>query len=120
MHKQTQTDNMAAFQVEKQAEVGIAGAEALGHMGENGAGNVNLGGSSNGFNPAAMMASMAVGNVVGQNIAGSMSTVMNQNHSVSQNSVDPYQELTKLKSLLDQGIITEEEFNKKKKELLGL
>ena len=120
VHKQTQTDNMAAFQVEKQAEVGIAGAEALGHMGENGAGNVNLGGSSSGFNPAAMMASMAVGNVVGQNIARSMSTVMNQNHSVSQNSVDPYQELTKLKSLLDQGIITEEEFNKKKKELLGL
>ena len=78
VHKQTQTDNMAAFQVEKQAEVGIAGAEALGHMGENGAGNVNLGGASSGFNPAAMMASMAVGNVVGQNIAGSMSTVMNQ------------------------------------------
>lgn len=120
VHKQTQTDNMAAFQVEKQAEVGIAGAEALGHIGENGAGNVNLGGASSGFNPAAMMASMAVGNVVGQNIAGSMSTIMNQNHSVSQNSVDPYQELTKLKSLLDQGIITEEEFNKKKKELLGL
>lgn len=120
VHKQTQTDNMAAFQVEKQAEVGIAGAEALGHMGENGAGNVNLGGASSGFNPAAMMASMAVGNVVGQNIAGSMSGIMNQNHSVSQNSVDPYQELTKLKSLLDQGIITEEEFNKKKKELLGL
>ena len=43
VHKQTQTENMAAFQVEKQAEVGIAGAEALGHMGENGAGNVNLG-----------------------------------------------------------------------------
>ena len=41
VHKQTQTENMAAFQVEKQAEVGIAGAEALGHMGENGAGNVN-------------------------------------------------------------------------------
>ena len=61
---------MNAFQVEKQAEVGIAGAEALGHMGENGAGNVNLGGALNGFNPAAMMASMAVGNVVGQSIAG--------------------------------------------------
>lgn len=67
-----------------------------------------------------MMASMAVGNDVGQNIVGSMNTIMNQNHSVSQNNVDPYQELTKLKSLLDQGIITEEEFNKKKKELLGL
>ena len=122
VHKQTQTDNMAAFQVEKQAEVGIAGAEALGHMGENGAGSVDLGGSSSGFNPAAMMASMAVGNVVGQNIAGSMSGIMNNPNqaSLNVNKTDPYEELTKLKSLLDQGIITEEEFNKKKKELLGL
>lgn len=120
-HKQTQSDHMNAFQVEKQAEVGIAGAEALGHMGENGAGNVNLGGSSNGFNPAAMMASMAVGNVVGQNIAGSMSGIMNPNQtSVNMNKVDPYEEIKKLKTLLDEGIITEEEFNKKKKELLGL
>lgn len=120
-HKQTQTDHMNAFQVEKQAEVGIAGAEALGHMGENGAGNVNLGGASNGFNPAGMMASMAVGNVVGQNIAGSMSNIMNPNQtSVNTNKVDPYEEIKKLKTLLDEGIITEEEFNKKKKELLGL
>lgn len=112
---------MNAFQVEKQAEVGIAGAEALGHMGENGAVNVNLGGASNGFNPAAMMASMAVGNVVGQNIAGSMSNIMNPNQtSVNTNKVDPYEEVKKLKTLLDEGIITEEEFNKKKKELLGL
>ena len=120
-HKQTQSDHMNAFQVEKQAEVGIAGAEALGHMGENGAGNVNLGGASNGFNPAAMMASMAVGNVVGQNIAGSMSGIMNPNQtSVNLNKVDPYEEIKKLKTLLDEGIITEEEFNQKKKELLGL
>lgn len=120
-HKQTQSDHMNAFQVEKQAEVGIAGAEALGHMGENGAGNVNLGVSSNGFNPAAMMASMAVGNVVGQNIASSMSNIMNPNQtSVNTNKVDPYEEIKKLKTLLDEGIITEEEFNKKKKELLGL
>ena len=121
VHKQTQTENMAAFQVEKQAEVGIAGAEALRHMGEHGAGNVNLGGSSNGFNPAAMMASMAVGNVVGQNIAGSMSGIMNSSqNNVNATKVDPYEEVKKLKTLLDEGIITEEEFNQKKKELLGL
>ena len=121
VHKQTQTENMSAFQVEKQAEVGIAGAEALGHMGEHGAGNVNLGGSSNGFNPAAMMASMAVGNVVGQNIAGSMSGIMNSSqNNVNATKVDPYEEVKKLKTLLDEGIITEEEFNQKKKELLGL
>lgn len=74
-HKQTQSANIAAFQVEKQAEVGIAGAEALGHMGENGAGGVNLG-SNTGFNPAAMMAGMAVGGAVGQNIVGTMNGMM--------------------------------------------
>lgn len=74
-HKQTQSANIGAFQVEKQAEVGVAGAEALGKMGENGAGGVDLGGNA-GFNPAAMMAGMAVGGAVGQNIAGSMNNMM--------------------------------------------
>ena len=75
-HKQTQSANIAAFQVEKQAAVGVAGAEALGHMGENGAGGINLGGGGGGFNPASMMAGMAVGGVVGQNIAGVMNNAM--------------------------------------------
>ena len=76
MHKQTQTANIGAFQVEKQAEVGVAGAQALGQMGASGAGDVNLGGSGDGFNMAAMMASMAVGGAVGQNIAGAMNNMM--------------------------------------------
>lgn len=76
MHKQTQTANIGAFQVEKQADVGIAGAQALGQMGTNGAGDVNLGGDGDGFNMAAMMASMAVGGAVGQNIAGAMNNMM--------------------------------------------
>ena len=76
MHKQTQTANISAFQVEKQADVGIAGAQALGQMGANGAGDVNLGGDRDGFNMAAMMASMAVGGAVGQNIAGAMNNMM--------------------------------------------
>ena len=75
-HKQTQSTNLGAFQVEKQAEVGVAGAQALGQMGANGSGNVNLGGGGDGFNMAAMMASMAVGGAVGQNIAGAMNNVM--------------------------------------------
>lgn len=75
-HKQTQTANIGAFQVEKQAEVGVAGANALGQMGANGAGDINLGGGGEGFNMAAMMASMAVGGAVGQNIAGSMNSMM--------------------------------------------
>lgn len=82
MHKNTQSSNMDAFKVEKQAEVGIAGAEALGHMGENGAGSVDLGNGGSGFNPAAMMASMAVGGAVGQQIAGTMNGILNEtNHS---------------------------------------
>lgn len=78
MHEQTQTANISAFQVEKQAEVGVAGAQALGQMGVNGAGDINLGsgGDSTGFNMAAMMASMAVGGAVGQNIAGAMNNMM--------------------------------------------
>ncbi len=75
MHKQTQSANLGAFQVEKQAEVGVAGANALGQMGANNAGGVDLGGGG-GFNPAAMMASMAVGGVVGQNIASTMNGAM--------------------------------------------
>lgn len=76
VHKQTQTANIGAFQVEKQADVGIAGAQALGQMGANGAGDVNLGGDGDGFNMAAMVASMAVGGAVGQNIAGAMNNMM--------------------------------------------
>ena len=77
-HKKTQTANLGAFQVEKQAEVGVAGAQALGQMGANGAGDVSIGGSGDGtgFNMAAMMASMAVGGAVGQNIAGAMNNMM--------------------------------------------
>lgn len=76
-HKQTQTTNIGAYQIEKQTEVGVAGANALGKMGENGAGNVNVGDGGSGFNPAAMMAGMALGGAVGQNIAGTMNNIMN-------------------------------------------
>lgn len=76
MHKQTQSANIGAFQVEKQAEVGVAGAEALGQMGAAGGGGVDLGGGGVGFNPAGMMAGMAVGGAIGQNIAGAMNHIM--------------------------------------------
>ena len=88
--KATQTANIGAFQVEKQAEVGVAGAEALGKMGSNGAGDVNLGGGGDGFNMAAMMASMAVGGAVGQNIAGSMNNMMSgMNQQVQPGTTPP-------------------------------
>nr|WP_245184892.1 MULTISPECIES: SHOCT domain-containing protein [Lactobacillus] len=37
-----------------------------------------------------------------------------------QNQVDPADELVKLKKLLDENIITQDEFDAKKKQLLGL
>ena len=92
MHKQTQSANIGAYQVEKQAEVGVAGAAALGQMGANGADNVNLGGNSGGegFNMAAMMASMAVGGAVGQNMAGVMNNMMGDiNQSIQPGMTPP-------------------------------
>ena len=89
-HKQTQETNIGAFQVEKQAEVGVAGANALGHMGANGAGYINLSGSEgSGFNMAAMMASMAIGGAVGQNIAGSMNNMMSGINQPVQSGITP-------------------------------
>lgn len=74
-HKQTQSANINAFQIEKQAEVGIAGATALGQMGANGAADVNLAGGD-GFNMASIMTSMALGGAIGQNLAGTMNNMM--------------------------------------------
>lgn len=83
IHKQTQSSNIGAFQVEKQAEVGVAGANALGQMGSGGGDRVDLDGNS-GFSPVAMMAGMAVGGAVGQNIAGSMNNMMSSMNGASQ------------------------------------
>lgn len=69
-HKRTQQENLAAFQSEKQAEIGIAGAEALGKMGSNG--NINLGGNSFCFNPASIAAGLTLGGAIGHNIANSI------------------------------------------------
>ena len=68
---QTESANLSAFQIEKQSEVGIAGANALGQMGANGGVGVSLG-NGGGFNPAGMMAGMAMGSAIGQNMAGMM------------------------------------------------
>ena len=81
-HKQTQSANFGAFQVEKQAEVGIEAARAFGKMGENGVGTVNMGGGGMSFNPAAMAASMSLGSVFGQKMAGTMNGAMS--------GIDPY------------------------------
>ena len=86
---QTRTANFGAYQVEKQAEVGVAGANAFGRMNVNGAGNVNMG-DGMGFNPAAMMAGMSMGGAMGQNFAGMMNNAMSGvNQSVQPGAVPP-------------------------------
>lgn len=73
---QNETANLSAFQMEKQADVGIAGANAFGKMGANGAMGINLG-NGGGMNPAGMMAGMAMGSAIGQNMAGMVGGMMN-------------------------------------------
>lgn len=65
---------------------------------------------------AAAQAAQTVRTAAGANEAEQ--PVESQRQSVR--SLDPYEEVKKLKELLDMGIVTEEEFQKKKKELLNL
>lgn len=76
MRLQNASSNLAAFQIQKQAEVGIAGANALGQLGASGAGNINLGSGGAGINPAGLMTGMAMGSAIGQNMAGMVSGMM--------------------------------------------
>lgn len=69
-HKETQSSHFTTYQLEAAENVGVAGAQGLGMMGNGGSG-------SGGFNPAAMMAGMAIGGALGQNVAGTMNTMMN-------------------------------------------
>ena len=63
------------------------------------------------------MAFMGMGvNAVG----GVMGAMQQQPQAAPAPEKDPYEEIAKFKKLLDDGIITQEEFDKKKKELLGL
>lgn len=80
-HMRTRQENLEAYRTETQAEVGIAGANALGQMGANGAGDINVG-SSCGFNPASIMTSMAVGGAVGQNVANILNDSLQGNQTV--------------------------------------
>ena len=72
-HKASQSGNFAAYQAELQHDVGIAGAEAFGKISSNGGGTISGGGD---MNPAAMMANIAIGGAIGQNIAGTMNEMM--------------------------------------------
>lgn len=69
-HIQTESSFLTAHQIDQQAAVGIAGAQALGNMGS------GSGGAGGGLDPAAMMAGMAVGGAIGQNVASVMGNMM--------------------------------------------
>ena len=71
----TESANLAAHQIDQATQVGLAGAEALGKMGAAGGLGVNLG-SGTGFNSASMMAGMAMGGAIGQNMAGMMNNAL--------------------------------------------
>ena len=47
-------------------------------------------------------------------------TAGDRNSTTVVNAISPAEELKKMKELLDMGIITQEEFDAKKKQLLGL
>ncbi|WP_242945472.1 SPFH domain-containing protein [Hespellia stercorisuis] len=84
--KETESSHFAAYQLEKQAEVGIAGANALGQMGINGGTEMSGGG---GLNPAGMMAGMAMGGAIGQNMAGMMNNMMGGVQQLTQQGTTP-------------------------------
>lgn len=82
---QTESKNIGAFSIEKQAEVLKAGAESLGQMG-----NMNMGthDGNGGMNPAGMMTGMMMGGAMGQQMAGMMNT-MGQNMQGAMNTPPP-------------------------------
>lgn len=82
---QTESNNIGAFSIEKQAEVLKAGAESLGQMG-----NMNMGtyDANGGMNPAGIMTGMMMGGAMGQQMAGMMNT-MGQNMQGAMNTPPP-------------------------------
>lgn len=84
---QTESNNIGAFTIEKQAEVLKAGAESLGKMGNMDLGT-HEGGNGGGMNPAGMMTGMMIGGAMGQQMAGMMNT-MGQNMQGAMNTPPP-------------------------------
>lgn len=75
--------------------------------------------NGSGANMAFMgMGMNATGSVMQQVQQPTQAQNIEQNQQVS--NTDPYEEITKFKKLLDDGIITQEEFDAKKKSLLGI
>ena len=114
----TRTANIGAYETEIKGQVGVAGAEALGKMGQNGAANVNLGGG--GFNPMNIVAGLAVGSAFAKNLGGAVEESLNPNASVppslpktnyfiakDNNPVGPF-ELNKVVEMINNGELNRE------------
>ena len=82
---QTESNNIGAFSIEKQADVLKAGAESLGQMG-----NMNMGthDGNGGMNPAGIMTGIMMGGAMGQQMAGMMNS-MGQNMQGAMNTPPP-------------------------------
>ena len=67
------------------------------------------------------MAFMGMGmNAAGNVMGGFQQPVAQQPQQQAQQQEDPYEKLAKLKKLLDDGVISQEEFDEAKKKLLGV
>ena len=86
---QTEGANFMTHQLNQQAEVAKTAAQSLGQMGQ--AAGVNLGDGGGGFNPAGMMAGIAMGGVVGQQMAGMMGNMMQGMNQSPQAGIVPPQ-----------------------------
>ena len=66
------------------------------------------------------MAFMGMGMNAAGNVMGGFQQLVNQQPQQPQQQEDPYEKLAKLKKLLDDGVISQEEFDEAKKKLLGV
>lgn len=87
LHMGTKQANLGAYETEVKGEVGVESAKALGKMGENGAGHIDISGDGNqgggaGFNPVSLMTGLAVGGAVAKNIGGTLDQTMNASINV--------------------------------------
>ena len=86
--KQTQSANFAAYQLEQQTTIGVAGAEALGKMGN--AGGTEMSGGS-GFNPVGLVTGMAIGGAISHNLTDAINGMVGASTSndIHQGQVTP-------------------------------
>ena len=62
---------------------------------------------------------LGAGLPIGGQLGQSLNIQNNQNTGSSDNSEDPHAKIKKLKEMLDENLITEEQFNKKREEILS-